>query len=175
MTSAGFLPKFTFLVLLFAWCSFEEICSQEERVISAAIYNFTHFIEWPQEDISGDFIIDVIGHKSVYEKLKEITTGKTVGKQNIVVRFLESTDGISKSHILFLGFWQSKDILRAIEKIGKNHTLIISEKDGLIEAGSGINFIIRNNQIKFEIKRANIQKFSLALSKDLEQMAFKAY
>jgi len=149
--------------------------AQEEKTISAAIYNFTHFIEWPSEDASGDFIIDVIGHKSVYEKLKEITTGRTVGKQNIVVRFLESVDGISKSHILFIGFWQSKDIAKVVEKVGKAHTLIISEKDGLIDSGSGINFVIRNTQIKFEIKRANIQKYGLTLSKELEQMAFKIY
>jgi hypothetical protein len=149
--------------------------AQEEKTISAAIYNFTHYIEWPAENVSGDFIIDVIGHKSVYEKLKEITAGRTVGKQNIVVRFLESVSNITQSHILFVGFWQSKDIAKAIEKIGNAHTLIISEKDGLIDVGSVINFVIRNTQIKFEIKRANIQKYGLTLSKDIEQMAYKSY
>jgi hypothetical protein len=151
------------------------LSAQEEKAISAAIYNFTRYVEWPASDASGDFIIDVIGHKSVYEKLKEMTAGKTVGKQNIVVRFIESVNGISNSHILFLGFWQSKDIAGVVEKISKFHTLLISEKDGLIESGAGINFVIRNSQIKFEIKRANIQKYGLTLSKELEQGAFKAY
>jgi hypothetical protein len=161
-------------VLIFSVLALNTI-AQEEKTISAAIYNFTHYIEWPAEDLSGDFVIDVIGHKSVYDKLKEITAGRTVGKQSIVVRFLESVNGITQSHILFVGFWQSKDMARVIEKIGNKHTLIISEKDGLIDAGSGINFVIRNTQIKFEIKRANIQKYGLTLGKDLEQGAYKSY
>ena len=175
MTISKLLPKSAILLLFFLFVFSKVGFSQEEKTISAAVYNFTHYVEWPAEDASGDFIIDVIGHKSVYDKLKEITAGRTVGKQSIVVRFLESVNNITQSHILFVGFWQSKDIPKAIEKIGNTHTLIISEKDGLIDAGSGINFVIRNNVIKFEIKRANIQKYSLTLSKELEQMAYKAY
>jgi hypothetical protein len=161
---------FTFLLLLSA-----AVSAQEEKTISAAIYNFTRFVEWPPEDASGNFIIDVIGHKSVYDKLKEITAGKTVGKQNIEVRYLENINGITKSHILFLGFWQSKDIATVNSKISSSHTLLITEKDGLIDGGSGINFVIRAGAIKFEIKRANIQKYKLEVSTELEKMAEKAY
>lgn len=149
--------------------------SQEEKTISVAVYNFTRFVEWPSEDASGNFIIDVIGHKSVYDKLKELTAGKTVGKQNIEVRYLESINNITKSHILFLGFWQSKDLAAVNSKIGSSHTLLITEKDGLIDGGSGINFVIRSGAIKFEIKRANIQKYKLEVSTELEKMAEKVY
>jgi len=169
-----YYKRFLFALLFLLFISNNGI-AQEEKSISSAIYNFTHYVEWPVENTSGDFIIDVIGHKSVYDKLKEITAGRTVGKQNIVVRFLESVDKITQSHILFIGFWQSKDMAKVIEKVGNAHTLLISEKDGLIDSGSGINFVIRNTLIKFEIKRANIQKYGLTLSKDLEQMAYKAY
>ena len=169
-----YYKRFLFALLFLLFISNNGI-AQEEKSISSAIYNFTHYVEWPAENTSGDFIIDVIGHKSVYDKLKEITAGRTVGKQNIVVRFLESVDKITQSHILFIGFWQSKDMAKVIEKVGNAHTLLISEKDGLIDSGSGINFVIRNTLIKFEIKRANIQKYGLTLSKDLEQMAYKAY
>jgi YfiR/HmsC-like len=169
-----YYKRFLFALLFLLFLSIKGI-AQEEKSISSAIYNFTHYVEWPAENTSGDFIIDVIGHKSVYDKLKEITAGRTVGKQNIVVRFLESVDKITQSHILFVGFWQSKDMAKVIEKVGNAHTLLISEKDGLIDSGSGINFVIRNTLIKFEIKRANIQKYGLSLSKDLEQMAYKAY
>lgn len=175
MTKALIAHKRVALLLFFLLGFFVHCYTQEEKIISAAVYNFTRYIEWPSGDVNGDFIIDVIGHKSVYEKLKEITAGRTVGKQNIVVRFLESVNNITQSHILFVGFWQSKDMAKAIEKTGNSHTLIITEKDGLIEAGSGINFVIRNNVIKFEIKRVNIQKYGLTLSKELEQMAYKAY
>jgi len=102
-------------------------------------------------------------------------TGRKVGNKDIVVHFLESINGITQSHILFVGFWQSKDIQKVIDKIGSNHTLIISEKDGMIESGSAINFVIRNSAIKFEIKKANIQKYGLNVGDALAALAYKAY
>jgi len=149
--------------------------AQEESAIALSVYNFTRFIEYPVNDASGDFTIDVIGHKSVYDKLKELTAGKMVGRRQIVVRFLESINKITQSQILFVGFWQSAAFPRVLEMLGNSHTLIISEKDGLIESGAGINFVVRNNGIKFEIKRTNIEKYGLILSKELENMAFKSY
>jgi hypothetical protein len=149
--------------------------TQEESSIALSVYNFTRYIEYPANEANNDFIIDVIGHRSVFDKLKETTAGRMVGKRPIMVRFLESADKITKSQILFVGHWQSASFPKVLEKVGNSRTLIISEKDGLIDAGAGINFVIRNNAIKFEIKRANIQKYGLILSGELEKIAYKAY
>lgn len=148
--------------------------AQEENFIAISIYNFTRYIDWPSSE-TGDFMIDIIGHKSVYEKLKEIVAGRKVGNRLIVVRYLESIVNVTQSQILFIGFWQSKDMAKAIEKVGTSHTLIISEKDGLIDGGSGINFVIRNSAIKFEIKKGNIQKYGLTVGESLVNLAYKAY
>jgi hypothetical protein len=149
--------------------------AQEENFIAVSIYNFTRYIDWPSTQASGDFTIDVIGHKSVYDKLKEVAQGRKVGTKSINVRFLESVNQITQSQILFVGFWQSKDIYKAIDKIGYANTLVITEKDGLIDGGAGINFVIRNNVIKFEIKKANIQKYGLKVGDELERLAVKSY
>jgi hypothetical protein len=149
--------------------------AQEENFIAISIYNFTRFIDWPSTQASDDFTIDIIGHKSVYDKLKEVAQGRKVGNKNINVRFLESVNQITHSHILFIGFWQSKELVKAIDKVGYANTLIITEKDGLIDGGAGINFVIRNNVIKFEIKKANIQKYGLKVGDELERLAIKVY
>ena len=166
--------KLIVLSVLFSVTFFAKGLAQEENFISVSIYSFTRFVDWPS-DGSGEFVIDVIGHKSVYDKLVEITAGRKVGNKDIVVRFLESVNNITQSHILFLGFWQSKDIAKAIMKIGNAHTLIITEKDGLIDAGSAINFVIRNSAIKFEIKKTNIQKYGLNIDEALINLAYKIY
>jgi hypothetical protein len=149
--------------------------AQEENFIAISIYNFTRYIDWPQEDAASDFVIDVIGHKSVYDKLKDLTADRKIGNRRIVVRYLATVNDITKSEILFVGFWQSKEMPKVLAKIGSAHTLITSEKDGLIDAGSGINFVIRNNVIKFEIKRSNIQKYGLKVGEALASLAYKSY
>jgi hypothetical protein len=167
--------KSKILLLLFFLPGIQDLIAQEENTIAIAVYNFTRFVDWPASDAGKDFYIDIVGHKSVYDKLKEITVGRKVGNRNIVVRFLESIDNITASEILFLGFWQSKDISKVVDKLRNSRTLLITEKDGLIESGSAINFVIRNNAIKFEIKRNNVVKYGLAMSESLEQMAVKNY
>jgi hypothetical protein len=164
-----------FVLLSFLMLGTNSIKAQEENVIAIAIYNFTRYIDWPADQAGKDFLIDVIGHKSVCDKLKEITTGRKVGNRNIIVRYLETPDKITTSEILFVGFWQSKDMPKILDKLKAANTLLITEKDGQIESGSAINFVIRNNTIKFEVKKSNIVKYGLALSETLEQMAFKAY
>ena len=163
------------IVIIGLWLALHMVKAQEENIIALSVYNFTRYIDWPKEEASNNFYIDVVGHKSVYEKLKELTIGRKVGNRNITVRFIESINGITTCEILFVGFWQSKEMLKIAEKIGTAHTLIITEKDGLIDTGSGINFVIRNNTIKFEIKKTNIVKHGLMVSEGLEQIAYKAY
>lgn len=167
--------KSKFLLFAFFIFSLSSIHAQEENTIAIAIYNFTRFVDWPANDANKDFYIDIIGHKSVHDKLKDVTAGRKVGNRNIVVRYLESVENITTSEILFLGFWQSKDIARVMDKIKNSRTLLITEKDGLIESGSAINFVIRNNVIKFEIKKGNVIKYGLVMSDNLEQMAIKTY
>lgn len=160
----------TFLVL-----GFQAVKAQEENIIAIAIYNFTRYVDWPADQANKDFRVDIIGHKSVYDKFKEVAAGRKVGNRNIVVRYLETIDKITESEILFVGFWQSKDLPKVVEKVKSAGTLIISEKDGLIDMGSAINFVVRNNTIKFEIKKSNVTRFGLRMSETLEQMAVKAY
>lgn len=148
--------------------------AQEENFISVSIYNFTRYIDWPA-NTAGVFTIDIIGHKSIYDKLKELVETRRVGNLNIVVRYLESVNQITQSEILFIGFWQSKDIAKVMEKVSNKNTLILTEKDGMIENGSAINFVIRNNAIKFEIKRAHIEKYGLKVGEGLINLAYKAY
>ena len=53
-----------------------------------------------------------------------------------------------------------------------NSTLIITEKQGLVDKGAGINFIIKNNHQKFELNKKNVEKYKLKVSSNLEALAF---
>src|ERR1035437_7736990 len=105
--------KKSFILIIFFLLTFViKSYTQEEPFIAISMYNFTRYVDWPLDDASSDFIIDIIGHKSVYEKLKEMTNDRKVGNRRMVVRYLDGVSSITKSDMLFLGFWQSKDIDR---------------------------------------------------------------
>jgi hypothetical protein len=146
---------------------------QEEKYIGLFLYNFTKYFDWPDNSKSDDFVIEVLGHKSVFDELTRITTGKKVGSQNIVIRNLNTINEVGKSNILFVGHWQSRVISDILNKTETNPTLIVSEMDGLLDKGSAINFIIRDGTIKFEINLINVKKKQLKVDPRIRELAYK--
>lgn len=159
------------LLLLFSLVVLK-VDAQEEKYITLYIYNFTKYIEWPDEYKEGDFIIDVLGHQSVYDRLKPMLTEKQRGSQNFVVNNPTEVSEINEDcHILFVGHWQSEKFQNALEKVGDKGTLVVTEKDGLLEQGSAINLVVKNQEIAFEVKKSNISKYNLSYSNDLTSLA----
>jgi hypothetical protein len=149
--------------------------AQEEKYISLFLYNFTKHFAWPDEYKSGDFVIDIIGHESVFLKLKEITAAKKVGEQNIVIRHYTDASVIGKCHILFVGHWHSRFLPQILEMVQNRSTLIVTEKEGLINEGSAINFVIRDGTIQFEFKKSNALRYGLRFDTQIVQMANVVY
>lgn len=159
------------LLLLFSLAVLK-VDAQEEKYITLYIYNFTKYIEWPDEYKGDDFVIDILGHKSVYERLKPMLEEKQRGSQNFVVNNPTQVSEINEDcHILFVGHWQSKKIQEALNKVGDNGTLVVTEKGGMLEQGSAINLVVKNQEIAFELKKSNLTKYNLSYSNDLTSLA----
>ncbi|WP_016776341.1 YfiR family protein [Anaerophaga thermohalophila] len=147
-----------------------QLAAQEENYISLYLFNFTRYVEWPEEKRSGNFVIEVMGHVSVYEKLKEITAGKRVGNQPIEVRNYMSADEVGDPHIMFVGHWQSPQFQEVLKNLKGDSALLITEKEGMIEQGAAINFVIRDGKIQYEVKKDHATARGLNVSSRLAQM-----
>lgn len=148
--------------------------AQEEKYIGLFVYNFTKYFDWPESSKTGDFIIEVIGHKSVADELSRLTTGKKLGNQSIVVRHLDNVAGMSgRAHIVFVGHWQSRFMADVISRVGNNAVLLITEMEGMLSKGSAINFIIRDGAIKFEMKASNVAAYNLKTDQRIRELAYR--
>ncbi len=144
------------LVVFLSWFNQNCTVAQEEKYIGLFLYNFSKYYNW--NEANGDFIIQVLGHKAVYDELARIAKGKMVGNQRIVVKSV-TLETISDSHMFFVGHWKSRymeDVKRKLA--GRRPTLIITEKEGMLQQGAAVNFIIFNGEIKFEISLSNVPK-----------------
>jgi hypothetical protein len=145
------------------------------RAQAMFIYNFSRLIEWPPNYKSGSFVIGIFGSSAIANELSSYTTGKKVGTQTITVQELRSIDEISKCHILFVPFSRTKQLEQIVAKIDNMSTLVITEKNGAIDLGSAINFLIIGDKLKFEIKQTNASRYGIKVSSKLQEMAFKSY
>ena len=146
--------------------------SQEEKYITLYLYNFTKHIEWPDEYQGGDFVIDVLGHTSVYEKLNVMLKSKSKEGQNFIVNHPAQVEEIDPNcNILFVGHWKSNLLESALKRVGEHGTLIVTEKGGMLDKGSDINLVIRNEKIMYEMKKSSLQARGLSFSMDLTSLA----
>lgn len=139
------------------------------------IYNFSRLIEWPANYKTGPFIIGVLGASPTLTELEVYTTNKTVGSQQIQVRKFNSVAEIGTCHILFVPFAKTKSLAEIKSALGSKSTLVICEKNGAIDEGAAINFLIVGDKLKFEIKPGNADSKNIRMSSKLNEMAMKTY
>jgi len=134
--------------------------------------NFIRYIGWPEEARQGDFVIGVIRDKEMVDYFKGLSNGKKFGFQDIVVKEFKSPDEVNYCQVLFIPetINLSKKASTIIDKLGGKNSLIITEKNGATKFGSMINFVIREDKLKFEISKSNAAKFGLQISSKLENM-----
>ncbi|HBH48066.1 MAG TPA: DUF4154 domain-containing protein [Bacteroidales bacterium] len=160
-------------VLLLTSSFFLKSEAQEEKYIGLFVYNFTKYFDWPESAKQGDFIIQVLGHNSVYDELAKITSDKLVGTQKIRVESITSPEQIKEDvHILFLGHWQTRHLSKTKTIIADKPVLLVTEFEGLLQKGSVINFVIREGSIKFELSKSNAEAQGLQTDMRLVQLAY---
>lgn len=137
------------------------------------IYNFSRLIQWPAGSISGEFVIGVVGDFEVYNSLVAYVANKKVGSQSITVRKFEDPQSVTRCHIVFVGDGKVSRLNEIIGKLQGSNSLIITEKKGMVNVGSAIDFFIDQDKLKFVMNSDNAEKYNLIVSKTLEDMAYK--
>ena len=162
------LKKCLLLAMLFLMAG--NLLAQEEKYISMYLHNFTRYIEWPAESRANDFVIEVLGHKSVYEKLKERLDDKKINNKPVTIRNYMDAEEIGEPHIMFVGHWQSKQMPEVMKNLEDQPTLIVTEKEGMIDEGSAINFVIREGKIQYEFKKNHCRERGLRVNSRLGEL-----
>lgn len=138
------------------------------RIKSVFIYNFTRYIEWPADYQKGNFIINMYGNNpAMLAELNVMAKTKTVGAQKIEIRNTASLEGIGKSNILYVTPDITTPLADIIARIKGKSTLLVTEKPGFAKQGSAINFTVVESRQKFELNKANAEKYNLKVSAQL--------
>jgi hypothetical protein len=131
------------------------------------IYHFTKYVDWPEERKSGDFIIGVVGDTPLFDELKKIIAGKTVGNQKIVIRKFSMSQTAFDSHILFIPEDESSNLKKILAKTTERPVLLVGEEEGMSTRGTCINFVIASDKLKLEINKKNIESRNLSIASEL--------
>ena len=131
------------------------------------IYRFTKYVEWPDYEKPGDFVIGIVGDTPLFNELQQFVENKTVGGKKIVIKKMSASADSYDCQILFISEDKSKSLKKIAEITSENSILIVSESSGLALKGSCINFVIVNDHLKLEINKNNIVQRNLNIANEL--------
>jgi hypothetical protein len=141
------------------------------EVYSMMVFNFTKYVQWPDHTASGDFVIGVIGNTDVYNTLQTWYGGKPRGAKTYVIKKFKDASEVTDCQVVFIDKSKSGEFADVNEKVKGKGTLIITDKNGLGEKGSSINFKTIDNKLKFELNQKAIETANLKVSGSLSSMA----
>ena len=105
--------------------------------------------------------------------MTKLSAGKKFGYQRVVIKEFKSTDLIEDCQVVYVSSNVNfrKNASSIIDKVNQSNTLIITESEGATNFGAMINFVVREDKLKFEIHKGNAAKFGLRISSKLEGMS----
>jgi len=123
---------------------------------AAYLYNFTRYIDWPQEafgDARSPFVIGVLGDDPLRAALDEVARRKMAQGRKIVIRRFKSWKDYQPCHLLFLPRTVENGIKKnVITRTRGSPLLLVGETPGLARRGATVNFYPDiNGTIGFEI------------------------
>ena len=133
--------------------------------------NFIRYIGWTDDARQGDFVIGVLRDKEVASQLRANSEGKKFGFQDVVVKEFKNVDEMVDCQVIYVSNTVSfsRTASQIMNKVGKG-TLIITEQEGATGSGSMINFVVRDDKLKFELSKKNASYAGIQFSSKLENM-----
>ena len=165
------MKKNLLVFLLSVGVSMSSLMAQNHQVYPVFIYSFAKYIKWPDADSNGDFVIGIVGDSPINETLKKMASLKKINTRLIRVVEFQSVDEVGKCHILFIPEGESENFEQIKGRIEGTSTLLLTEKEGMGEKGSAINFVTKDKSLLFEINEAAANLAGLKISSELKQRA----
>ena len=154
--------------------SAEESSQSEYYSKAASLYNFTKFIEWPQESFSGPkspFIIGIAGDDPFNGALNRAVKDKSYKSHRIEVRRVAAPHEFQNCHVLFISRSENKKIADILKTVKRSSVLTVSETDRFLQSGGMINFLTEGTRVRFEINHDAARTAQLEVSSKLLGLA----
>jgi hypothetical protein len=157
-------------VLLFASVAVAAPAPSEYQVKAVFLFNFTQFVDWPAQsfaDAHVPFVIGVLGRDPFGSALDEAVRGETVNGRALVVERYRSVTELKPCQILFIDRSAGTDVNKALESVGHQGTLTVSDSDAPAPPGVIIRFLSEGKKIRLRIDVDSARDAGLTISSKL--------
>jgi hypothetical protein len=146
----------------------------EHEVKAAFVFKFGEFVDWPEHVYSGPsapFTIVVLGADPVAEVLEELGRQRRINNRPVAVRRLQRAEAIPRAQIVFVGAGESDRLRAAADNLKAASALTVTETARPSQPSGIINFVVRDNRVRFEIDAEAADQSGLKISSKVLSLA----
>jgi hypothetical protein len=145
----------------------------EYAVKATYLYKFAPFVEWPAGTFAAatdPFVICVAGDDGVGDLVDEAARGQAIGSHPIRVVHRRAGDAETGCQIVYVA---QRGVAAAAELERVRGRPVLTVTDGAGDAHGIVNFVVRDNRVRFEIDLAAAAQNRLAVSSKLLNLAVR--
>lgn len=142
----------------------------EYQVKAAYLYNFGKFVEWPADAFEGSsapFRICILGDSPFDRNMERALTGRKIQAHPVQVIYPDSITQSRKCHVLFISASESGHAKAIVAGVSVNAVLTVGDTSGFVRDGAMINFIVKDEAVRFEINSQAAARARLKISSKL--------
>lgn len=146
----------------------------EYEVKAAYLYNFGRFVDWPSGSPGNDasnFVICVLGQDPFGPALDATVAGETVAGKAVSVKRVAKPQDATNCRVLFISSYEQARLRQILNALGQTSVLTVSDMPDFASRGGMIQFVRRDNKVRFEVDAAAAERAHLSLSSELLKVA----
>jgi hypothetical protein len=147
---------------------------QEFAVKAAYLSKFGLYVDWPPTAFSSAtsaFTLCVAGEDPFGADLDKAAANQRIGNRALVVRRFKTVERDSGCHILYISSTDRRSIRQVLETVHGSNVLVVSDAASPAAAGAIINFVIKDNRVRFDIDEEAAARNGLTISSKLLGLA----
>jgi YfiR/HmsC-like len=148
----------------------------EPQIEAAYLYNFGKFITWSDASgvATGDvFQICVLGKDPFGPILDATVAGESIGNKKITTRKISNLQESAHCRVLFVSSSEESRLKPVLAAAKSEGALTVSDMPHFADKGGMIQFVPRENRIRFEVNLPATEEAGLTLSSELLKVAVK--
>jgi hypothetical protein len=148
--------------------------ANEYALKSVFLYNFCHFIEWPESAFpspNAPLIIGIVGDDPFGNLLKEAVEGETYHNRPIRIEHYRGAKDIKQCHLLFISRSENGRVDSILGAVSNKSVVTVGETEDFLDRGGMIALPAERNRVRLRVKPSALRAANLSVSSKLLRVA----